>query len=233
MTSPMTTEAQMNEQFPAKDETKTNQEQWLYGKVIIRRADVSHEQIEKHYKCDYFVLDVTHDPYAFPALSAYSDACEKTHPNLASDLRKRYGLSAHKSATEKQSMKERNYLLRIQDLEADVQRLTSLHNKAVIATEQMNPLYNRIAELEKRLELTLSDGSKIDIGDCDGIACRDETIALLDAKVKRMKPLVEAAKAASWKFLYEYHQTENKVFKYLHENLEQAIQQFTGAKENG
>lgn len=48
----------------------------------------------------------------------------------------------------------------------------------------------RIDELEARLELegTAGDGSKvkIDIGDCDGIGCRDETIKLLDARVEKL-----------------------------------------------
>ena len=47
----------------------------------------------------------------------------------------------------------------------------------------------RIAALEERLELWAEDGEgnkvKLEIGDSDGIGCRDETIKLLDEKVKR------------------------------------------------
>lgn len=72
----------------------------------------------------------------------FEEACQKAGLNPARrTLGGRYALDivehmwlgyqlSHTSAAEKQSMKERNYLLRIQDLEADVQRLTSLHNKA-------------------------------------------------------------------------------------------------------
>ncbi len=48
----------------------------------------------------------------------------------------------------------------------------------------------RIAELEERLELTAENGVgelvKIDIGECDGIACRDETIKWLEGKEARL-----------------------------------------------
>ena len=46
----------------------------------------------KHYfrngNCEYFVLDVTHDPIAPAALKAYADEVEATHPQLAADIRK-------------------------------------------------------------------------------------------------------------------------------------------------
>ena len=42
---------------------------------------------EKHLDCDYFVLDLTHDPMArFSALD-YARQCEYTDPQLASDIR--------------------------------------------------------------------------------------------------------------------------------------------------
>lgn len=50
----------------------------------------------------------------------------------------------------------------------------------------------RIKELEDRLELTAStlDGKKtikLEIGDCDGIGCRDETIKLLKERIKGLE----------------------------------------------
>lgn len=39
-----------------------------------------------------FVLELK-DPYAKAALTAYADACEATHPQLASDMRVQYGLA--------------------------------------------------------------------------------------------------------------------------------------------
>jgi len=45
---------------------------------------------DKHYDCDYFVLDLDHDPYAYVALAAYADECEKYgYGPLAADIRKR------------------------------------------------------------------------------------------------------------------------------------------------
>lgn len=59
----------------------------IYRKFKIERTDGKSEPGEKHYGCEYFVLDLTHDPFAGPAIKAYADACEDTHPHLANDLR--------------------------------------------------------------------------------------------------------------------------------------------------
>lgn len=59
----------------------------LYRKYHIQRADGRDQSPgDKHYGCEYFVLDVTHDPFALPALRSYARACMKTHPALARDL---------------------------------------------------------------------------------------------------------------------------------------------------
>jgi hypothetical protein len=62
------------------------------SKFYVLRNDGSSEPGQKHDGCDYFVLDLTHDPYARPAARAYADACEKTHPQLAADMRRKYVL---------------------------------------------------------------------------------------------------------------------------------------------
>lgn len=61
----------------------------LFNKFDVRRTDGSDGINGKHHPCAYFVLDLTHDPFAGPALAAYADACEATHPQLAADLRSR------------------------------------------------------------------------------------------------------------------------------------------------
>lgn len=61
----------------------------LYDKYQVSRRDGTSLRGEKHEHCDYFVLDWEHDPFAIPAARAYADACEKTHPILARDLRAR------------------------------------------------------------------------------------------------------------------------------------------------
>jgi hypothetical protein len=60
----------------------------IYEKFIVRRADRDDRLGYKHEGCKYFVLDLTHDPFAIPALKAYAEACEKDgYATLAHDLR--------------------------------------------------------------------------------------------------------------------------------------------------
>jgi hypothetical protein len=65
----------------------------LYNKFYVEREDGSSEPGGKHAGCDYFVLDLDHDPFAAPALRAYADACETEYPLLARDLRTKLGES--------------------------------------------------------------------------------------------------------------------------------------------
>jgi hypothetical protein len=66
-----------------------NTKKGLYGKFIVSRTDGKSGIGEKHYLCDYFVLDLTHDKFALPSMRAYIQACEKEYPKLAEDLRKK------------------------------------------------------------------------------------------------------------------------------------------------
>lgn len=62
----------------------------LYGKFIVSRADGTDRPGGKHDGCEYFVIDITHDPFATVALRAYAKACEKDgYTELAKDLRAR------------------------------------------------------------------------------------------------------------------------------------------------
>ena len=58
----------------------------LYNKFTVIRNDGSSEIGEKHYGCNYFVLDLTHDKFAAPALGEYARACRYEFPFLAADL---------------------------------------------------------------------------------------------------------------------------------------------------
>ena len=60
----------------------------LYGKYHVERTDGSSRLGGKHARCDYFVLDLTHDKRALSALRAYAEACEAECPRLAADLRR-------------------------------------------------------------------------------------------------------------------------------------------------
>lgn len=60
----------------------------LYQKYLLMRTDGSTAPGGKHHECKFFVLDLTHDPFAIPAIMAYAEACATTHPKLARDLLK-------------------------------------------------------------------------------------------------------------------------------------------------
>lgn len=63
----------------------------LYRKFNVSRTDGSSEPGEQHDGCEYFVLDMTHDPLAKPAILAYADACEKDgYVVLAQELRGKF-----------------------------------------------------------------------------------------------------------------------------------------------
>jgi hypothetical protein len=62
-------------------------ERGLYEKFFVSRNDGQSVVGGKHDGCAYFVLDVTHDPHAIAALTAYAASCEDDFPALASDIR--------------------------------------------------------------------------------------------------------------------------------------------------
>lgn len=59
----------------------------LYGKFKVTRTDGSSKKGQKHAGCEYFVLDINHDPFVRYALAAYLDAARLAYPQLAADLR--------------------------------------------------------------------------------------------------------------------------------------------------
>jgi hypothetical protein len=61
----------------------------MYRKFSVERTDGSSREGGKHERCEYFVLDWNHDPYAVPAMRAYVQACRETHPELARDIEAR------------------------------------------------------------------------------------------------------------------------------------------------
>ena len=58
----------------------------LYHKFNTQRTDGRDAVGEKHFGCDYFVLDLTHDVHAWPALRAYVRSCTLEYPRLAAEL---------------------------------------------------------------------------------------------------------------------------------------------------
>lgn len=60
----------------------------LYSKFTVTRNDGKSGPGGKHEKCEYFVLDVSCDPHAIPALMAYAESCKEDYPLLAADVRR-------------------------------------------------------------------------------------------------------------------------------------------------
>ena len=62
-------------------------QQGLYEKFTVQRTDGSSQPSGKHAGCNYFVLDMTHDQHALPALAAYAESCADDYPQLAAELK--------------------------------------------------------------------------------------------------------------------------------------------------
>lgn len=58
----------------------------IYNKFMVVRTDGQSAPNQKHEKCDYFVLDLTHDKFARAAILAYAKACAAEYPALSKDL---------------------------------------------------------------------------------------------------------------------------------------------------
>jgi len=67
-----------------KRQSFDNHHDGLYSKYHVYRLDES----DKHNDCEYFVLDLTHDPFARIAIAAYALNCEAEYPELAQQLRR-------------------------------------------------------------------------------------------------------------------------------------------------
>ena len=72
--------------LPERDQSKPAEQQGIFRKFEVSRVDGSDALGGKHHNCEYFVLDITHDPYALNALDAYAKACSETHQQLSVEL---------------------------------------------------------------------------------------------------------------------------------------------------
>lgn len=59
----------------------------LHQKFTVERTDGQSAPGGKHERCSYFVLDLTHDPHAIPAIRAYARSCRGDYPVLARELK--------------------------------------------------------------------------------------------------------------------------------------------------
>lgn len=67
-------------------ETIGRSEVGLYRKFSVERKDGRSAEGEKHHGCEYFVLDLNHDPFAYAAITTYARKCSDKYPELAADL---------------------------------------------------------------------------------------------------------------------------------------------------
>lgn len=58
----------------------------LHDKYRVERTDGLHEAGGKHDGCEYFVLDLTHDPLARGAVRFYADWVRRDSPEFAAEL---------------------------------------------------------------------------------------------------------------------------------------------------
>jgi|GEM_PF-2808359 len=58
----------------------------FYGKYRVERSDREDRPGGRHHGCEYFVLDMTCDPAAVPAIEAYAVACRERRPRFAQVL---------------------------------------------------------------------------------------------------------------------------------------------------
>lgn len=77
--------------MPERITGKPAEQQGIFRKFDVSRVDGSDGPGGKHEGCEYFVLDVDHDPHAAAALRAYAASCADTHPELARELMGRWG----------------------------------------------------------------------------------------------------------------------------------------------
>ena len=67
----------------------------LFKKFNVTRTDGQSAPGHKHFGCDYFVLDLTHDEFATDALKTYARKCRRKYPLLAADLDKQIAARGH------------------------------------------------------------------------------------------------------------------------------------------
>jgi len=83
-----TEEAEQGQTVPANQ-----QRAGVYHKFNVSRTDGRDLPSGDRHGAEYFVLDVTHDEFAMPALAAYAAACRNDYPALADDMVRRYGFA--------------------------------------------------------------------------------------------------------------------------------------------
>ena len=138
----------------------------LYHKFYVERLDGKSENGKKHYGCEYFALDLTHDKFASAALEAYALACWNEYPVLANDLWERiYPDETLPLVGENATLKEQVVPLDralveplVEALRDAQTRFRLLHKGGVKMTNGANPA---VGEQEARKAIQAYDASKV------------------------------------------------------------------------
>lgn len=74
---------------PPSDDVERDQRGW-HNKFRVARIDGEHKAGKKHDGCEYFVLDLTHDPHAVATVMLYGQHVYFRRPGLYRDIVARY-----------------------------------------------------------------------------------------------------------------------------------------------
>lgn len=77
-------------QFQVKKEPTHEVKGLNRNKYLVRRTDQKDAPGGTHEGAEYFVLDLTHDPFAPVAMLMYAAACQLQYPDLTEDIFNRY-----------------------------------------------------------------------------------------------------------------------------------------------
>ena len=155
----------------------SDKERGLYDKFRVERTDGSSKAGNKHYGCEYFVLDLTHDPHALPALAAYSVSCADEYPQLSADLKLKCG---HELAAWELSNIKRDALIQTQAV-----RIAELVGICQNVPEGCTPADAQVLrKVNYDLAAELADAQAAHAG---FIAAVEEKIAAINAELDRVR----------------------------------------------
>jgi hypothetical protein len=140
----------------------------VYHKFNVTRTDGSSEPGGKHQGCDYFVLDLTHDKFALPALRTYATACREEYPVLSRELMEKCGIPYDS---------DEGFPL-TQNREYADNPGEAFQNRRMLARKICRML--GCEELTKRVEAAVIAG-----GSPTGLTAVEEIVRLLRAKIKK------------------------------------------------
>lgn len=117
--------------------TEKDEDRGLYEKFTVARTDGSSDVGGKHEGCRYFVLDLTHDPFALSAALTYAVKCARAYPALATDLVKLVRVACVEAWPSAEAQVNR-VLARLRSL-GDLPDVARLHRRVQEAHREIDP----------------------------------------------------------------------------------------------